>query len=66
LTNSRKSDRINARKTSCDSDDVEFITMNGAKVPIKEGQTTEEAVEGFIDNKESDREAESESSDCIM
>jgi len=28
-------------------------------VPIKEGQTTGEAVEGFIDKKESEREAES-------
>lgn len=42
----RRADRLDARKDA--DDDVQWITMNGARVPIKGGQTKEEACKEFL------------------
>ena len=41
-----------------DENDGNWITVNGARVKIEKGQSKEEAVRGFIEKKEAERETE--------
>ena len=62
LTNKPKKARMNIGKPRRDAGDepTGFFTANGARVPIFEGQTKEEAAKAFADRKEAEREREAD------